>query len=365
MLRGEVRVDIDAVSAALLQRTDTPLASVLDDMFDGVYIVDPNRRILFWNKAAEDLTGFAADEVRGRWCGDNILNHIDVQGNYLCKTDCPLTQVFRTGLPIEMKVYPCTKCGRRFPTVTHAAPIHNEAGEIVAAVEVFRDASQDEQFRTLQEKFNRLIAQYVSSATFEEVMAQARGDSAGTSFSRDMTVLYLDVVGFTNYSEAHRPDEAVQMLNDVFGMCDVITTECHGDVDKFIGDCIMAVFLDANDAAEAGRKVLVALDRMNEWRAHDNEPPIAVRIGVNSGLVIQGEVGTPHRKDLTVIGDVVNTAARLQQLARVNGMCISEATASRLRSIAEFERGGMVLLRGKSDGILVYHWHANQTSSAA
>ena len=362
---GGIDVDDTKITTALFRRTDTPLASVLNDMFDGVYIVDKDRHILFWNRAAETLTGFAAGDVCGRWCGDNILDHIDARGNYLCKTECPLTHVFRTGCPVELKVYPRTQSGRRFPTVTHAAPIHDESGEIVAAVEVFRDATRDEEFRLLQEKFNRLIAQYVSSATFEEVMAQARGSSAAGSSSRNMSVMYLDVVGFTSFSEGHRPEEAVQMLNDVFGMCDIITTECHGDVDKFIGDCIMAVFIDANDAVEAAKRVLQALARMNDWRLNENKPPIAVRIGINSGLVIQGEVGTPHRRDLTVIGDVVNTAARLQQLAHINGICISEAAASRLKNLDDFERGGMVLVRGKSEGILVDHSQTRDTPSMA
>ena len=349
-------MDFGAITSEYFQRDDTPLASVLNDVFDGVYIVDRQRRILFWNRAAERMTGFAAGEVRGRWCGDGILDHIDENGTCLCKSACPLTHVFSTGCPIEKKVYPRAKNGRRFPTITHAAPLHNEAGEIVAAVEIFRDATREEEFRLLQEKFNKLIAQYVSTATFEEVMARARGQHTGNGTSRDVTVLYLDVVGFTTYSESHRPAEAVEMLNDVFAICDIITTECRGDVDKFIGDCIMAVFIDANDAVEAGKKVLRALHRMNQWRHAEGKPPIHVRIGINSGIAVHGEVGTPQRKDLTVIGDVVNTAARLQQLAQPNGMCLSEAVLARLSQCEGFIPGGTVLIRGKSEAMVIYHW---------
>lgn len=345
----------DEITPDFFRRQDTPLASVLDDMFDGVYIVDRQRRILLWNRAAVAMTGYTAAEVRGRWCGDNVLDHIDADGNCLCRSECPLTHVFRTGCPIERKVYPRTKSGRRFPTITHAAPIHNEAGEIVAAVEVFRDASREEEFRLLQEKFNRLIAQHVTGATFDEVMGQARGDVAQIS-SRDLTVMYLDVEGFTGYTESKRPEEAVAMLNEVYGICGIIASECHGDVDRFIGHCITAVFIDANDAVGASMKILRALRKLNVWRKRKKQPPIAIRIGINSGRVIQGEVGTAHRKDRIVIGDVVNTAARLQELARPNGVCIAEATASRLRSVDKLDPGGMVLVRGKSDGFLVYHW---------
>jgi PAS domain S-box-containing protein len=347
-----------------LRRTDTVLASVLDDMFDAVYITDKHRHILFWNRGAERVTGYAAADVQGRWCGDNILDHVDENGNYLCKTDCPLVHVFKTGQPIEKKIYPRHRCGKRFPTLTHVAPIHDEAGAIVAVVEVFRDISREEELRLLQEKFHKLIAKYVSTATLEEVMARVQGAVPGAAAIRDLTVLYLDVVGFTAFSELHRPQEAVELLNDIFGMCDVITTECHGDVDKFIGDCIMAVFIDANDAVAAGRKVLEGLGRMNAWRNAAGQDSIWVRIGINSGLVLHGEVGTTHRKDLTVIGDVVNTASRLQHLAPPNGICLSESAYSRLTDAADLLPCGRVRVKGKAEPIEVYHYTASRAHEA-
>ena len=104
------------------------------------------------------------------------------------------------------------------------------------------------------------------------------------------------------------PRQVVEVLNDVFGICDVITREKHGDIDKFIGDAIMAVFIDAQDAVEASEKILhEALPYFNRLRAEEGLVPIRIRIGVNSGIVLQGDVGTTDRKDLTVIGDVVNT----------------------------------------------------------
>ena len=343
------------ISLDYLGRADTALGELLNSIFDGVYIVDRRRRIVFWNRGAEEITGYAPSEVIGRRCSDNILNHIDGDGNLVCRTSCPLTRALRTGEHVRLKLYPLRKTNGRIPIVTHVAPIRDSENKIIAAIEVFRDISQEEAFRVLQEKFNALISKYVSSTTFEDVMDRAQSGQEARSSTRDLTVLFLDIVNFTGFSEAHRPEEVVQMLNDVFGMCEVITKERHGDIDKFIGDALMAVFVDANDAVFAAQRMLYdALPRLNARRAHEGKEAIAVRIGMNSGNLIQGDIGTTVRKDLTVIGDVVNTAARIQTAAPPNSIALSEATLARLRDPAPFRPAGQIPMKGKRQPIPVF-----------
>lgn len=313
-----------------LSKRDTRLGRVLDSLFDGVYIVDRKRRIIFWNRGAEKITGYRPEEVTGRRCADNILNHIDAKGNLLCKSACPLLYTLRTGQEAEEKVYPLHREGHRFPTLTHVAPIKNDKGEIIAGIEIFRDISVEENFRNLQEKFSAFIRKYVSAATFDIAMAQAN-DSPSASRTRDLTVLFLDVAGFTTYSETKSPEEIVTMLNELFGITEVITRECHGDIDKYIGDSVMAVFIDANDAVRAAARILYdALPEMNALRLQEDKEAINIRIGINSGDVVQGDIGSPERKDLTVIGDTVNVASRIQSVAPVGSIAISEATYARL-----------------------------------
>jgi len=313
-----------------LKRKDTALGLVLDSLFDGVYVVDRERRILFWNQGAEKMTGYTAAEVMDQRCSDDILNHIDEEGRLLCKGRCPLTRCFSSGQEVREKIYPLCKNGRRFPVETHVAPLRNRSGAIIAAVEVFRDITREEDFRILQEKFNTLVRRYVSQTTYEEILAQASGVDT-LAATRDMTVFYLDIVGFTALSEKIAPEKSVKLLNDVFGMCGVITRENHGDIDKFIGDAIMAVFIDANDAVEAAETLLgKAFPSLNEQRREEGLDPVYVRIGINSGIVVQGNIGTVDRKDLTVIGDVVNTAQRIESITPPNSLRISEATYSRL-----------------------------------
>lgn len=115
--------------------------NLLDRMFDGVYFVDRERRIMFWNHGAERISGFEAGEVTGRRCFDNILMHTNEAGELLCFTGCPLAQTILDGEPREVQVFLRHKNGARVPVVVRAAPVRNAKGEIVGAVETFSDNS--------------------------------------------------------------------------------------------------------------------------------------------------------------------------------------------------------------------------------
>jgi len=346
-----------SLSVEELKRRDTVLGMVLDSLFDGVYIVDRHRNILFWNRGAEEMTGYTAEEVTGRCCGAGILNHIDENGYLLCRRGCPVRRTIENGERVEAKLYPLRKSGERFPVRTHMAPIRDADGHTIAAIEVFRDISHEEDFRILQEKFNQIVQRYVSRTTFEEMLVQAQSGGESQAQIRDLTILYLDIVGFTPLSERHTPQEVVMILNSVFGMCDVITRERHGDIDKFIGDAMMAVFLDANDAVSAADQLLrEALAHYNRTRAEEGQEPIRVRIGINSGTVLQGDIGSAERKDLTVIGDVVNTAQRIESICAPNSMLLSEASLARLNpeTACLFTLEGDVAVKGKETRIRVF-----------
>lgn len=340
------------------QKNKETSSLLLDSLYDGVYIVDINRHIVYWNKGAEDITGHLSSEVTGKWCGDNILNHIDEHGVLLCRSACPLQRSLKTGEKIAAKVYPKHKDQHRFPVETHINVIRNEEGTIIGGIEVFRDISVAEEFRILQEKFNALIKKYVSSTTYEDIQSRINVEQQSSEPRiLDLSVLYLDVVNFTGYSENTDPEDVVIMLNDLFGICEVLTTENYGDIDKFIGDAMMAVFADANDAVNTAVKILtMGLPSLNEDRAKKGLPQISVRIAINSGPVLQGDIGSLERKDLTIIGDTVNTASRMEKLAPHNNVLISEATLSRLTNdnSSNFTEQGVITVRGKIEPLKLY-----------
>jgi diguanylate cyclase (GGDEF)-like protein/PAS domain S-box-containing protein len=112
---------------------------ILDYISDGVYFTDTERRIAFWNKGAEALSGYSRNEVIGKCCKDNILMHVDDAGHELCLLGCPLSASIRDGKPREAEVFLHHKNGHRVAIRVRIEAMRNDTGEIVGAVEVFRD----------------------------------------------------------------------------------------------------------------------------------------------------------------------------------------------------------------------------------
>ncbi|MFH1501872.1 MAG: sensor domain-containing diguanylate cyclase [Candidatus Eisenbacteria bacterium] len=115
--------------------------SVVEHLYDGVYLVDPDRRITYWNKAAEKLSGYKARDVVGRLCDEEILEHVDADGRNLCRNECPLAKTLRDGRRREVGVFLHHKRGHRVPVLVRISPIRDEDRKITGAVQVFSDNS--------------------------------------------------------------------------------------------------------------------------------------------------------------------------------------------------------------------------------
>jgi diguanylate cyclase (GGDEF)-like protein/PAS domain S-box-containing protein len=115
--------------------------AVLDHLYDGVYFVDKDRRITYWNHGAERITGYRAKDVVGLSCADNLLMHVDSAGNLLCLNGCPLLASIQDGEVHEAPVFLHHAKGHRVPVLVRATPLRNEEGEIIGAVESFSDNS--------------------------------------------------------------------------------------------------------------------------------------------------------------------------------------------------------------------------------
>ena len=116
-------------------------ATLLDNLYDGVYFFDRVRRITLWNKAAERITGFTQAEVLGKRCADNVLRHVDERGNSLCEGACPLAYTLGDGQLRSASVFLHHKNGHRLPVAIGVAPITDNRQKIIGAVEIFRDNS--------------------------------------------------------------------------------------------------------------------------------------------------------------------------------------------------------------------------------
>lgn len=134
---------------------DSLYKQLLDEMHDGFYFVDRQRRIMYWNRGAECLSGYSADEVIGRFCGDNLLRHIDACGRPLCTGMCLLAAVMQDGQPRQAEVFLHHKQGHRLPVLVRVTPIRDAQGAIIGAVEVFSDISPQ---KAVQEEIERMRA---------------------------------------------------------------------------------------------------------------------------------------------------------------------------------------------------------------
>ncbi|TWH51950.1 PAS domain S-box-containing protein/diguanylate cyclase (GGDEF)-like protein [Sporomusa sp. KB1] len=130
--------------------------ALLDNLYDGVYFVDNDRKIIYWNHSAEKVTGYSSNDIVGCHCYGNILNHTDGEGCLLCSGGCPLAKTIKDGCLREAEVYLQHKLGYRIPVSVRISPVRNASDEIIGAVEIFSDNSQKVQLVEQLEQFKEL-----------------------------------------------------------------------------------------------------------------------------------------------------------------------------------------------------------------
>ncbi|MEP7303988.1 MAG: adenylate/guanylate cyclase domain-containing protein [Acidobacteriota bacterium] len=201
------------------------------------------------------------------------------------------------------------------------------------------------------------LQRYHSPSVINRIL-HAEGGAEGrfVTQERDITVMFCDIVGFTTLCERMSPTSIGDLLNDFFARMGEVIFEYEGTLDKFIGDAILAVFgapLDQPD--HATRAVAAALGMRAELARANAEHPertLRMRIAINSGRALTGDIGSPKRREFTVLGDVVNTAARLEaSVAEPGQIVISEATRAQIGPAFELRSLGVVTLRGRESGL--------------
>ncbi len=131
-----------------MEKLSHDFSDILTNLHDGLYFVNIERRITYWNTAAERITGFKTEEVIGSFCSDNILIHVDNKGNELCKCMCPLARTMQDGTPRETDVFLHHKNGHRVPVTVRVTALHDDKGNIIGGIELFSDSSHQEVLRS-------------------------------------------------------------------------------------------------------------------------------------------------------------------------------------------------------------------------
>lgn len=194
---------------------DSSIHSLMNQINDGIYFVDRDRTIRFWNKAAENITGFSAEEVIGKKCSDNILNHVDGNGKHLCISHCPLAHTMENEINIEAEVFLHHKDGHRVPVLVRTSAYYNDNQECVGGVELFTDISNfsvhQERVKeleklamvdTLTEVANRYYLTQKLEASFEEMRR----------YELPFGVLFFDIDHFKDFNDTYGHDVGDRVL---------------------------------------------------------------------------------------------------------------------------------------------------------
>ena len=211
-------------------------------------------------------------------------------------------------------------------------------------------------------RVKRLFSRYVSKDVYQQLLASPTEAVLGGQ-RREMTVLFSDMRGFTTLSESGEAEDLVRQLNQYFTrMVDVVFSH-RGTIDKFVGDMVMALYgAPLDDADHADHAVQTALAMVRELRqlnrlwAVEGRTELDIGIGINTGEMIAGNIGSDTIMSYTVIGDNVNLGARLESLNKDFGtrILISEATRQQLKGTYDIRPLGEVTVKGKTRAVQVF-----------
>jgi adenylate cyclase len=213
-----------------------------------------------------------------------------------------------------------------------------------------------------EEKKRERLGRFLSPQVTNRILAtsESQGSALGVPEVRDVSVLFADIVGFTTISENMSPAAVSLLLNEYLSRMTDIIFKYEGTLDKYIGDAIMAVFgapLDMPDhAARSIKTALEMRDRLEEFNAERKEGPLLrIRIGINSGKAVAGEIGSINKKEYTVLGDTVNTASRLESsVAKPMMVVIGDNTYQAVKDQFECRSLGNAILKGKEKQVAVF-----------
>jgi adenylate cyclase len=211
-----------------------------------------------------------------------------------------------------------------------------------------------------RDKLRTTFGKYMTSAVMEHLLA---GKVALGGESIEVTILFTDIRSFTTISEKMDPQNLVGLLNDYFSEMVGIVMDEGGVVDKYIGDAIMAVFGapvrkpdDAVNAVRAAVKMRRALQELNRKLAERGVPTLRTGIGIHTGEVVAGNIGSERRMEYTVIGDAVNLASRLESSTKDLGVnvLISEDTYQRTKDVIEARAVKEITVKGRKQPVMTY-----------
>jgi len=258
---------------------------------DGIYFVDRRRKILYWNKASEEITGYKKEEIVNRRCYDNILKHVDESDKNLCKTSCPLVKAVATGKIIEEDVFLHDKNGARIPVHVEAIPVRNSKGEIVGAVERFTQswglAQIRENIQQLQKSaFIDPLTQVPNRRYLEQKLEESLDEFK--KLGKNSGFIFLDIDNFKHVNDTFGHLAGDKILKAV-AQTILSNIKPHDVVGRFGGEEFAVILKDVNE--ESLKKIASKLSTLIKTSSvYDEGHEISVTVSM--GLTLPKESDT-------------------------------------------------------------------------
>ncbi len=270
------------------------IQKIFEKVSDGVYFVDTKRRILFWNKKAEEITGYKKKETINSYCYDNILKHIDDDGRELCKDKCPLVYAIENNKYVEKKVYLHHKNGQRIPVFVKVFPLHDEENKVVGVIEIFNEAIEITSLKRELEKLKEFA--YIDELTgvlnrrglnffLKKLMVEFRKNR------KNFGVLFIDLDNFKEINDKYGHnigDKVLKMVAET--LKSNLRTE---DIVARYGGDEFVVILQVNDSAtleSLAKRIKVLIE--NSF-LEDDEKIVKVTASIGGSLVREHDtIGT-------------------------------------------------------------------------
>ena len=321
---------------------------------EGTIITDADFRILRVNPAFTRITEYQPEEVVGRilsWLKDEdfareVLISLDEHDHW------------------RGEHRDITKSGADYVSWLNISSVKNVHGQVTDYIAAFLDITEEkcreEENDRYLEELNAAYRRFVPQRFLEYLEKPSIIDiELGNHVERSMTVLFSDIIDFTKLSESMSPTENFSFINSYLSIMEPIITRHNGFIDKYIGDAVMALFDGkADDAVRASIAMLRILISYNEGRGRAGYKPVKISIGVNTGTLMLGTIGSPKRMEGTVVSDSVNVAARIEGVNKIyrTSLLIGEETYASLENPDDFalRRIDQFKAKGKSETVTVY-----------
>jgi len=331
--------------------------SMLESMSNGVITMDEDGKIVTCNAAGARITRTPASEVLGTSCEEFFVGPNEWIMDKVRKVE--ETQEPEVIMDGEMEFEE-----KKLSVNVNVLPLLNSENKKLGSMVMIEDISSEKRMKST-------MSRYMDPGLADQLLEGGEDILGGKS--TEATVLFSDVRSFTTITETLGAQGTVAMLNEYFTiMVDIITGE-GGMLDKFIGDAIMAAFgipiAHDDDEDRAVRATIAMITELWEWnkvREARGDMPIDHGVGLNTGMIVSGNIGSPKRMDFTMIGDGINLAARLESACKQYSarILISEFTRAKLKGTYRVRDIDLVVVKGKTEPVGVYEvldYHNDET----